>query len=61
LRAVLEECDATGLPAYLEATSPLNRPLYERFGFETVATIEVGNCPPIPAMLRRPRSRRRVS
>ena len=49
---VLKECDAAGLPAYLEATSPRNRPLYERLGFEVVA-IAVADCPPITAMLRR--------
>jgi ribosomal protein S18 acetylase RimI-like enzyme len=57
IRPVLEECDAAGLPAYLEATSPRNRSLYERLGFETVAVIEVADCPPITAMLRRPGQR----
>ncbi|HEX2258029.1 MAG TPA: GNAT family N-acetyltransferase [Afifellaceae bacterium] len=54
IRPVLEQCDAAGLPAYLEASSPRNRPLYERLGFERGATIAGGGCPPIAAMLRRP-------
>jgi GNAT superfamily N-acetyltransferase len=33
LRPVLEECDRTGTPAYLEATSERNRALYARHGF----------------------------
>jgi GNAT superfamily N-acetyltransferase len=33
LRPVLEECDRTGTPAYLEATCDRNRSLYARHGF----------------------------
>lgn len=33
LRPVLEECDRTGTPAYLEASCERNRSLYERHGF----------------------------
>jgi GNAT superfamily N-acetyltransferase len=33
LRPVLEECDRTGTPAYLEATCDRNRTLYRRHGF----------------------------
>jgi GNAT superfamily N-acetyltransferase len=33
LRPVLEECDRTGVPAYLEATCERNRALYARHGF----------------------------
>lgn len=33
LRTVLDECDATGVPAYLEATNERNRALYRRHGF----------------------------
>lgn len=39
LTTVLERCDATGTPAYLEATSVNDRWLYERHGFETVGEI----------------------
>lgn len=55
LRKQLAECDAAGLSAYLESTNPRNRPLYERHGFEAVAEIRAGSCPPIVPMLRRPR------
>jgi GNAT superfamily N-acetyltransferase len=55
LRAQLATCDDAQLPAYLESTNPRNRPLYERHGFEAVAEIKVGDCPPIVPMLRRPR------
>jgi len=48
----LRGCDAERLPAYLEATSPRNVPLYERHGFEVIGTIRIGNCPPIFPMLR---------
>jgi GNAT superfamily N-acetyltransferase len=54
IRPVLELCDASGLPAYLEATSPRSRTLYERLGFEAVGAIRVGGCPVIVPMLRRP-------
>jgi GNAT superfamily N-acetyltransferase len=36
LRPVLERCDAEGTPAYLEASTPRNRALYERCGFQLV-------------------------
>lgn len=54
LRSVLAECDATGLPAYLEATSLRSIPLYSRHGFQPLGEIRVGSCPPIVPMLRRP-------
>jgi ribosomal protein S18 acetylase RimI-like enzyme len=56
LRPMLAECDAKGLPAYLESTNPRNRRFYERHGFRAVAEISVGDCPPIVPMLRQPRS-----
>lgn len=31
---MLTDCDRTGMPAYLEATSERNRDLYQRHGFE---------------------------
>lgn len=39
LQPVLERCDAQGTPAYLEASSPDNRRLYERHGFATTDEI----------------------
>jgi GNAT superfamily N-acetyltransferase len=60
LRPVLRECDAADLPAYLEATSVRNLPLYKRHGFEAVGQIKVGGCPPIVPMLRLPAAGRRA-
>ena len=50
----LSICDADGLPAYLESTSPKNIPLYERFGFEQIGVIRSGDSPPMFPMLRKP-------
>lgn len=36
----LTRCDEDGLPAWLETTDPVNPPLYERFGFRTVAHLD---------------------
>lgn len=54
LAGALERCDADGLPAYLEATSPRNRALYERHGFTVTGEICSGDSPPLWPMLRRP-------
>jgi GNAT superfamily N-acetyltransferase len=54
LRHGLTMCDGAGLPAYLEATSPRNRVLYERLGFKVVELIQAGSSPPMWAMLREP-------
>jgi GNAT superfamily N-acetyltransferase len=54
LQRVLSRADADGVPAYLEATSPDNRRLYERFGFEATAELRTSDCPPLWAMWRRP-------
>jgi len=56
LRHGLAACDRDGLPAYLEATNPRNRALYERHGFRVVEVIQAGSSPPLWAMLREPRS-----
>lgn len=52
LRRSLEVCDRAGVAAYLEATNPVNIPLYERFGFEVVGEIQAGSSPAIATMLR---------
>src|SRR5690242_13384465 len=36
LQPVLDVCDRDAMPAYLEATTPRNRALYERHGFRVV-------------------------
>lgn len=55
LRHGLEAVDQSGLPAYLEATSPRNRDLYARHGFEEIGVIQQGGSPPMWPMLRQPR------
>ena len=54
LRHALERCDRDGLPAYLEASSPRNKALYERHGFEEIGVIQSGGSPPMWPMIRRP-------
>jgi ribosomal protein S18 acetylase RimI-like enzyme len=57
LRPVLERCDAEGVPAYLEASTPRNRALYERNGFEVVEECRyVDDGPPMWLMWRVPRA-----
>jgi ribosomal protein S18 acetylase RimI-like enzyme len=53
----LAECDAQGLPAYLESSNPANVPLYERHGFRVVAEIQSGDSPTAWPMLRAPGAR----
>jgi GNAT superfamily N-acetyltransferase len=55
LRGVLERCDGERLPAYLDATSPRNRALYERHGFEVTEEFSMGpGSPPSWRMWREP-------
>ena len=55
LEYALATADAEQLLAYLEATSKLNRALYERHGFEEIGVIQYGSSPPMWPMLRKPR------
>lgn len=52
IEAGLAAIDDLGEPAYLEATSPASRALYERYGFQTLAEIQVGDAPPRWPMVR---------
>ena len=52
LKAGLARCDAEGLPAYLESSSPRNVPLYERHGFEVIGLIKPGDHPGLIPMYR---------
>ncbi len=53
---ILGRCDSEGVPAYLEASSPRNRSLYERHGFKVTEEFRVGaDAPPIWGMWREPR------
>lgn len=49
----LEWCARDGLPAYLEATSLLNKAFYERHGFAAIGIIQSGSAPPLWPMLYR--------
>jgi GNAT superfamily N-acetyltransferase len=51
---MLDRGDREGTPAYLEATSPANRRLYERHGFEVVNELSVAGSPPLWPMWRSP-------
>jgi GNAT superfamily N-acetyltransferase len=56
INSVLEDCDRTGLPAYLEASSLRSRALYERLGFAFMGTpIELPGGPYMYPMWREPR------
>lgn len=50
----LRRCDQQNQPAYLEATSPHNRRLYARHGFEVVTEIVLPDGPPLWPMWREP-------
>jgi ribosomal protein S18 acetylase RimI-like enzyme len=56
LRSVLRQCDKEQIPAYLESSNPANIALYERHGFETIGTIQVGRSPEIVPMIRQPQT-----
>ena len=55
LRAVTGRLDRDGQVAYLESTNASNVALYRRHGFEVIATIEIGDAPPVFPMMREPR------
>jgi ribosomal protein S18 acetylase RimI-like enzyme len=52
LAHALRLCDQDRVPAYLESTNPANIPLYERYGFAVLGTIQVGSSPRLTPMLR---------
>lgn len=56
LHDVLDRADREHVPAYLEATSPRNRALYERRGFVVTRELRCADCPPLWAMWRTPRA-----
>lgn len=56
LAPVLSRCDAEAAPAFLEASTPRNRALYERHGFEAMDEFALGRgAPPQWRMWREPR------
>lgn len=54
LTSMLVRCDASGTPAYLEATSEANRRLYQRHGFDTMTELVLPDGPPLWPMWREP-------
>ncbi len=54
LAGVLSQADRDRVPAYLEASCPENRRLYERHGFQTTRELTVADSPAIYAMWRPP-------
>lgn len=56
LAAVLEICDKRQTLAYLEATRPENRRLYERHGFLAIGEVPLPEGPTKTPMVRTPRS-----
>ena len=57
MRPMLERCDAEGIAAYLEASSPRSKLLYERNGFGVTEEVRLpGGGPPLWRMWRGPQS-----
>lgn len=54
LASVLGQADRDGMPAYLEASSPQSRKLYERHGYQTIGELIVSDCPALYPMWRPP-------
>ena len=54
MRQGLAACDRDQQPAYLEASSHMNRRFYERLGFRVLGEIRSGDSPPVFPMLREP-------
>ena len=52
LEYAMQRCDRDRLPAYLESSNAKNVPLYERFGFKIMGTIQQGSSPPLIPMFR---------
>ncbi|MET0908138.1 MAG: GNAT family N-acetyltransferase [Ilumatobacteraceae bacterium] len=57
LAHTLAVADAGDAPAFLEATSPRSRALYQRHGFEVLYEVRVDDSPPMWPMLRAPTRR----
>lgn len=54
MRHALARCDREGVAAYLESSNPRNIPLYQRYGFDILGTIQAGSSPVLTPMLRPP-------
>lgn len=47
MKPILERCDREGMPAYLEATTPRSRALYERHGFAVTEEFKLAKVGPL--------------
>jgi ribosomal protein S18 acetylase RimI-like enzyme len=52
LRTGLARCDRTATPAYLEASTPRNRALYQRHGYVVIGEVQAADSPPMWRMWR---------
>ena len=52
LRHALVRCDRDHMPAHLETGNPANVPLYERHGFKSLGSFQVGSSPIVFPMRR---------
>lgn len=52
LRQALVRCDRNHMPAHLETGNPANVPLYERHGFRSLGSFQVGSSPIVFPMRR---------
>jgi ribosomal protein S18 acetylase RimI-like enzyme len=52
VKYVLRQCDQEHCAVYLWSSNPKNASFYQRHGFESLGTIQVGSSPPIFPMVR---------
>jgi ribosomal protein S18 acetylase RimI-like enzyme len=54
MQPVLDECDKTGVPAYLESSKEANIAFYNKHGFEVIEALETPDGPTLWPMVREP-------
>ena len=52
MKCALAQCNAQGLPSYLESSNPDDITLYERHGFKLMGRIQSASSPPVKSMYR---------
>lgn len=55
MKAAMFKVDENNMPSYLESSNPRNVSLYERYGFEVMGQIQIGDAPIIQPMYRQAR------